>query len=160
MEIRIDRIHGMYVLRAVQDIPVPADTAWAFFANPGNLNALTPQEMHFRITSEPAQTMYAGQIITYRIRLMPGFVTSWVTEITHVHEGHYFIDEQREGPYRLWHHEHRFEAMDGATRMTDKVVFIPPFGILGDLFFKIFFLKRVRNIFIWRHQTLKNIFPS
>lgn len=158
--IRIKRFHGIYFLEAKQEIPVSRSKAWDYFSRPANLNELTPPDMNFRIVSKTTEEMYAGQIITYRIRLMPGFVSTWVTEITQVTDSRYFIDEQRKGPYRMWHHEHRFEETGGSTLMTDRLVFIPPFGIIGDILFRMLFLKSVRRIFTYRQQKLMQIFPS
>jgi ligand-binding SRPBCC domain-containing protein len=93
---------------------------WEFFASPQNLNAITPGDLTFRIVGPTPARMYAGQVIEYRIGVRPGVTTRWLTEITHVRELEYFVDEQRVGPYRLWHHEHHFATPDGARSRDDR----------------------------------------
>ena len=119
---------GLGQLQAKQFLPIDLAQAWEFFSNPANLNELTPPDLQFRILS-PTPPMYAGQVFLYRIRLAPLVWTTWMTEIRQCHHDEnsaYFIDEQRQGPYSLWYHEHRFEPHDGGVMMRDTVTYRPP----------------------------------
>ncbi len=150
---------GIYTLRTTQELSIGIKTAWDFFANPENLVRITPKHMGFEITSELIKKAYAGQIITYRVGVLPGIKTSWVTEITQIKEGEFFIDEQRFGPYSMWHHEHFFEALpNGHTLMRDKISYKIPLGILGYLAQRLFIKKQLIQIFSYRHKVLSNIF--
>lgn len=115
--------------------------------------------MRFDITSPvPDKPVYAGQIITYKIRPVLGIPLSWVTEITHVKEGEYFIDEQRKGPYGLWHHQHHFEEMPGGMKMTDIIHYALPFGIFGRLAQVLFLRRQLQDIFVYRKQKIGELF--
>ncbi len=114
--------------------------------------------MGFRITSGKSAKMYPGQIISYRVAPLPGIKTNWVTEITHVKEGHFFVDEQRFGPYRMWHHEHHFVEDGNQVLMTDKVSYKIPFGFLGHLAQVLFVKKQLTEIFDYRYQMLEEMF--
>ncbi len=145
-------------LDTIQRLPVTSDTMWAYISTPVNLRAITPPRMDFRITSgeEPGR-MYAGQIITYRVRVLPGVRVTWVTEITHVKDGEYFVDEQRFGPYRMWHHAHFLRAIEGGVEMRDRVHYVLPFGPLGRL--GAWFVKReLQGIFRHRREVLERLF--
>lgn len=143
---------------------VPGDPAriWDFFATPRNLNELTPPEMSFDIIGDLAPRMYAGQMIEYRVGILPGVKLRWLTEITHVREGEYFVDEQRIGPYKLWHHEHRFTpAPDGrGVQMTDKITYDPGWGPLGGLADAIWIKRQLAQIFDYRAQKVAAWFQS
>ena len=92
-------------------IPQPIDRMWDFFSRPENLNELTPKDVSFEILSPVAgQTMYPGMVIQYRISPFLGIKFDWVTEITQIRDKEFFIDDQRVGPYALWHHQHHFRA--------------------------------------------------
>lgn len=115
--------------------------------------------MNFRILSNTGNgKMYPGQIITYKVSPVLGIPLFWMTEITHVKEGEYFIDEQRFGPYAMWHHEHRFSAMDGGVEMTDIVSYKLPLGPLGLLAYHLFVKKEVEQIFNYRYKVLEERF--
>ncbi|MGD9929745.1 MAG: SRPBCC family protein [Mangrovibacterium sp.] len=156
--ITIRKHSGIYTLELKQELPVSIEEAWEFFSNPANLAKITPGHMGFRITSGDHVTMYPGQIISYRVSPFPGFSTNWVTEITHVESMKYFVDEQRFGPYRMWHHEHRFEKSNGGIIMTDKVTYKLPFAVLGHLAYFLFVRKQLRRIFEYRYQMLSLFF--
>jgi len=116
--------------------------------------------MDFRIVSEDlAERTYAGQIIIYKVSPLPVMRTTWVTEITHVHEPNFFVDEQRIGPYSIWHHQHHFEATKDGVRMTDIVHYQVPGGIIGDIFNRLFIRKRIAGIFDFRTSKLNQLFP-
>jgi ligand-binding SRPBCC domain-containing protein len=147
---------GVYTLKTEQFLPVTIDEAWDFFSNPGNLAKITPEEMGFIITSGTLEQMFAGQIITYKIGIFPGIKTNWVTEITQVKEKAFFIDEQRFGPYKMWHHEHHFASTENGVLMTDRVTFKIPFGIFGRLAYLIFIKKKLYQIFSFRAKMLSD----
>lgn len=128
-------------------------------ATPANLNELTPPELDFQIVSELPAKMYNGLTILYAIRIPLFGQRRWLTEIKHIREGEYFVDEQRSGPYRLWYHEHSMEpAGENQTRMTDRVSYQLPFGILGDLVHRFWVKNMLENIFDYRAKRLAELF--
>ena len=149
---------GIYTLQVRQHLPITLDAAWRFFSNPQNLEKITPQNMSFQITSALSEKVYEGQIITYNIGILPFYKTPWVTEITHIKDMVYFIDEQRIGPYKLWHHQHTFEEDRDGVLMTDTVSFALPFAVLGHLAFYLSIKKQLKKIFEYRQQVLIKIF--
>jgi ligand-binding SRPBCC domain-containing protein len=151
---------GIYTLEVKQFIGIPIAEAWDFFSSPGNLSKITPEQMGFIITSGAAGKMYTGQIITYEVSPFPGFTTNWVTEITHVSEGRFFVDEQRFGPYSMWHHEHHFEVQGNGVLMTDRVSYKLPFGFLGRIAHFIFVKKQLRQIFEYREKFLEQAYKQ
>lgn len=151
---------GIYTLVAAQLLTVSADEAWDFFSDPANLAKITPGHMGFRITSEKPSKMYPGQIITYKVSPFPGFTTNWVTEVTQVQSKSYFIDEQRFGPYRMWHHEHHFEMRGNHLLMTDRVSYKLPFGVLGRLAHFLFVKNQLKRIFSFREKILEKLFGT
>ena len=158
--ITLTKHSGVYTLYSQQELPISLEEAWDFFSSPKNLAQITPAYMGFKITSKNLQKMYAGQIITYKIGLFPGVKTNWVTEITHVNEPHYFVDEQRNGPYSIWHHEHFFKKTAHGILMTDRVTYKIPFGPLGYLLQKLFIGHQVKKIFFYRYNKLEKIFKK
>lgn len=149
---------GVYTLEVKQHLPISLQAAWQFFSNPQNLEKITPQSMGFQITSALEKEVYEGQIITYNIGILPFFKTPWVTEITHLKQPAYFIDEQRFGPYKMWHHEHFFESENNGVLITDKITFAIPLSFIGHLIFHIFIKNQLRKIFKYRKQALIEIF--
>lgn len=150
---------GIYTLSTQQILDVPLDKAWSFFSSPENLQKITPKHMGFQITSPIDKKVYVGQIITYKVGVLPGIKSNWVTEITQVKEQEFFIDEQRFGPCNMWHHEHWFEALsDGNTLMKDKISYKIPFGFLGHLAQSLFIRKQLTKIFEYRYQMLEELF--
>jgi ligand-binding SRPBCC domain-containing protein len=147
---------GIYTLHAEQKLPISLNDAWEFFSNPENLEKITPPSMHFKITSGEIVPMYPGQIITYHVSPFPGYTTHWVTEITQVKEKHFFVDEQRFGPYKMWHHEHLFQEIADGTLITDKVSYKLPFGALGHLAHHLFVQGQLEHIFAYRYNYLIN----
>jgi len=134
---------------------------WDFFSNPGNLSVITPPYMNFRITS-PAdgRGIYPGQVITYKVSPLLGIPLSWMTEITHVERHQHFVDEQRHGPYRLWHHQHHFEEKDGGIQMTDIVHYQLPAFWLGEIAHLLFIKQQLGNIFDYRYKKIEAIFNN
>lgn len=150
---------GVYTLETQQELKMSITEAWRFFNAPENLQKITPTYMGFKITSAVNTGNYPGKIITYTIGIFPFFKTNWVTEITQVSEQSYFIDEQRFGPYKMWHHEHWFYKLaNGNTLMVDKVIYKVPYGILGQCVHGVFIKKQLRSIFEYRYRTLEKLF--
>ncbi len=147
----------IHELHNIQFIPATPAKVWEYFCNPKNLNELTPPEMHFEIKGEPGP-MYTGQMIAYRICILPGIKLSWLTEIRHVHEGVYFVDEQRIGPYRLWYHEHRLTAHEGGVLMTDKVTYSLGYGIFGEIAHWLWVKRQLKHIFEYRKKKVTELF--
>ena len=150
----------LYRLHTIQDLPISKDQAWDFLSNPKNLKTITPDYMGFNILSGADRKMFPGQIIQYIVTPVAGIPTKWVTEITHVKEGEYFVDEQRFGPYALWHHKHFIESIPGGVRMEDIVDYKLPFGILGQLVHPILVKPKLKEIFEYRKQKLIELFGT
>lgn len=149
-----------YTLHFTQKMPINLEQAWDFFSSPLNLSKITPKSMNFVITSDYAANtkMYEGMIITYKVSPLLGIKMDWMTEITHVKEGRYFIDEQRFGPFKFWHHEHHFEAIEGGVLMTDKLTYGIPFGFLGRIANSIMVAKQTQEIFNFREKAVDAMF--
>ena len=149
----------IYQLRKEQLIPTDLETVWDFISSPVNLKKITPQYMGFDITSERLpQKMYPGMMISYKVRPILNFPLTWVTEITHVDHLRFFVDEQRVGPYKIWHHEHHLEEIDGGVKMTDIVTYQPPFGIIGAVANSLVIEKQLQEIFNYRYQVVEELF--
>lgn len=144
----------LYTLKAVQKLPISVQDAWDFFSSPANLVLITPPSMNFRITSDIPPHIYPGTIISYRVAIFPGITASWVTEITHVQAPHYFVDEQRFGPYSFWHHKHFFREIDGGVEMEDIVHYGLPLGPLGRVVHPWMVRRKLKSIFDYRKETL------
>lgn len=151
------RLHS---LAREQCLPIDLQTAWEFFSSPRNLDAITPTELGFKIVSLPGERMYEGQIISYRVKILPGVWMPWVTEIKSVEEGRSFVDEQRFGPYKFWHHRHSFEEISGGVLMRDLVHYGLGFGPFGALAHAVFVRAKLESIFAFRQETLTRRFGS
>lgn len=150
-----------HTIQTVQKIPVSLERAWDFFSNPANLEAITPADMGFKVISKyHGPVMYAGQIIEYTVKPLPGIPVYWMTEITQVKDKEYFIDEQRAGPYSLWHHQHHFRAIPGGVEMTDIVHYRNPMWLFGRLANSLFIRKKLRSIFTYRIQKVQELFGA
>ena len=156
--ITIVKHSGIYTLKVIQQLPIELREAWEFFSSPRNLEKITPSHMGFVITSELPKKMYEGQIITYKVAPVPGIKTSWVTEITHVEDQKFFVDEQRFGPYSMWHHEHHFVPNEKGVLMTDKVSYKLPLGFLGSIAHELFVKRQLHQIFEYRVKVLEDRF--
>lgn len=151
----------VYSLKTVQKLPISLDVAWDFFSNPANLAAITPERMGFKtISKHHGAVMYAGQVIEYNVTPVLGIPLYWMTEITHVEDKKYFVDEQRFGPYNLWHHQHHFSAINGGVEMTDIVHYKLPFWFLGDIANSLFVKKQLSDIFDYRFQKVEKLFGN
>jgi ligand-binding SRPBCC domain-containing protein len=147
-----------YSLKTELNIPISISEAWTFFSSPKNLSKITPEQMGFIITNETADNMFQGQIITYKVSPLLGIKINWMTEITTVKQNEYFIDEQRFGPYSLWHHRHHFYEIDGGVKMIDEVNYKLPFGFIGSIAHALFIKKKLQSIFDYREKVLLEMF--
>jgi ligand-binding SRPBCC domain-containing protein len=150
----------MKTIKTEQLLPLSLLEAWVFFATPRNLNAVTPKELEFRITSDVPDTMYEGLMITYKIKPMLNIPIDWVTEITHIKELNYFVDEQRKGPYKMWHHEHHFKEVKEGVLMIDILTYDIGKSIFGWIAGKLFVHRKVEEIFQYRNKALATYFNS
>ncbi|TNE73604.1 hypothetical protein EP331_04060 [bacterium] len=150
---------AFYQLTRTQNIPATLDEVWEFISRPTNLKKITPSYMGFDVTSDTGNdVMYPGMIITYIVRPVLGIPTKWMTEITHVVDKQYFVDEQRMGPYTLWHHQHKLEEIPGGVKMDDIVTYIPPFGIIGAIANHLFIKRQLKEIFDYRFKAAEDLF--
>jgi len=145
----------VYRLSSKQKLPISVDEAWGFLSNPNNLKEITPDYMSFDVVSGGDKSMYAGQIIQYIVTPLFGIKTNWVTEITHLVEKKYFVDEQRFGPYSMWHHKHFIKSVEGGVEMEDIIDYKVPFGAIGRFFHPI--LVKPKLVEIFNYRTLKLI---
>ena len=151
----------VYSFYREQAVPVDLKTAWDFFSSPENLPKITPPHMGFEITGNlKPEKMYAGQIISYIVKPLAGIPMRWVTEITHVRDHEFFVDEQRFGPYKFWHHQHHFREIPGGVLMTDIIHYAIPFGPLGSLANQLLVKKELEKIFSFRKKSLETLFGS
>ncbi len=148
----------VYTIKEVQNMPLTLQKAWDFFSKPANLKDITPANMGFIIRSRyHGEQMYPGQIIEYTVKPLLGIPFYWMTEITHVAEGKYFIDEQRFGPYSLWHHQHHFKQIPGGVEMTDIVHYKIPFWFFGDIANALLIKNELKKIFDFRRQKVEEL---
>lgn len=148
----------IYQIKTKQKLPISAKKAWEFLSDPNNLAEITPRYMNFKILSGADRSIFAGQIIQYKVKPVLGITLKWVTEITHVKENEYFVDEQRFGPYSLWHHKHFIKEIDGGVEMEDVVDYKIPFGILGQIAHHLFVKNKLKQIFKFREKKLIKLF--
>lgn len=150
----------LYKKETVQFVNATVEECWDFFSSPQNLQKITPETMGFKITDFDDKKMYAGQIIQYKVSPLLGLKLPWVTEITFVKENSYFIDEQRFGPYAMWHHKHFFETSGTGTKMTDLVHYGLPLGFLGRIINTLLVKNKLKEIFDYRCVKVDEIFNS
>ena len=151
----------VYSFKTVQKIPVSLEKGWDFFSNPANLQEITPGDLGFRIISKyQGNKMYAGQIIEYKVNPFLDVPLYWMTEITHVEDKKYFVDEQRYGPYSMWHHQHHFRVIDGGVEMTDIIHYKLPLWFLGDIANSLFVKKQLQQIFEYRFKKVEALFGT
>lgn len=148
----------VYRLKKVQNLPISVEKAWDFLSDPGNLKTITPDYMGFKILEGAEEKMYAGQIIKYIVTPVLGLPLRWVTEITQVEDQKYFVDEQRFGPYSLWHHKHFIKAIPGGVEMIDIVDYKLPLGMLGRIAHPLFVKRQLNQIFNYRYNKLVELF--
>lgn len=148
----------IYTLEQKQTLPISLEVAWEFFANPQNLTKLTPDWMQLTIKGDVPQKMYEGLIMTQEVKPLFGIPLTWVTEITHIKEEAYFIDEQRIGPYKFWHHEHRLKETEAGVELIDTLHYAMPFGIIGRMIHELSVKQKVAEVFRYRYEVLEEMF--
>jgi len=148
---KLHRIHRRQV------IPISMTEAWAFFSNPVNLSKITPPWLNLTVISNIPRSMHSGMIISYRITPMASMSTLWISEITHVEAPIYFVDEQRLGPFRFWHHQHLFKEVGRDVEIQDIVHYAMPLGPIGEMVHAISVRKKVEAIFNFRQKALERI---
>jgi ligand-binding SRPBCC domain-containing protein len=148
----------LHLLERSVRLPISIGAAWNFFSSPANLPRITPPWLGLRVTGPLPERMHPGLIITYAVRPFPGFAAGWVTEITHVVEPSLFVDEQRFGPYRFWHHQHHFREVAGGTEVRDVVHFALPRGTALAAGWLV--RRRVEAIFSFRGAVLHDTFGT
>lgn len=149
----------LYRIETEQFIPISLDKAWEFFSSPDNLKEITPDHMGFDITSKSGEKMYPGMLITYVVTPFLGIGMRWCTEISHVKDKSYFIDQQRFGPYNMWHHQHHFKETEGGVIMNDIVNYGIPLGPLGQIANSIFVKNQLKGIFDYRIEAVEKLWP-
>lgn len=150
---------AFYQLHKSQKVNCSLDELWDFISSPKNLKQITPDYMGFDISSKDTpEKMYAGLIITYKVSPLLGIKMNWMTEITHVQEKSFFVDEQRVGPYKLWHHQHFIQEIEGGVLMRDIVTYQPPFGFIGAIMNSLIIRKKLEEIFDYRFKAVEEKF--
>jgi ligand-binding SRPBCC domain-containing protein len=156
MSITISKAQRGYHLHAECLVSAPLDEVFHFFSNATNLERLTPPLIRFEVVTPAPITMREGLLIDYKLRIR-GVPMRWQSEITAWQPQSYFVDEQRRGPYSFWRHEHRFEAVDGGTRVIDDV----NYGVPGGQIIHALLVRRdVQKIFTYRQRALSELFPA
>ena len=146
---------SFYQFKKKQVLQSTMDEIWEFISTPKNLKEITPKEKNFEIlNTDLPKKMYPGMIVFYKVNPLKWFRTTWVTEITNIREKNYFIDEQRVGPYSMWHHQHIIEPTDEGVQMTDIVSYRLPLGILGRIAHRLFIRAKIESIFNYRQDIL------
>ncbi|MBC7425486.1 MAG: SRPBCC family protein [Bacteroidia bacterium] len=149
---------SVHFFKASQKLPISQAEAWEFISSPANLKELTPVSMGMKITGDHPRKMFAGQIITYTLKPVANIPMHWMTEISHVSEPHFFVDEQRSGPYKLWNHKHFLKDIPGGVQIDDTVHYSLPLGLIGDLANLLFVKKKLEDIFEYRKKRMEEIF--
>jgi len=150
---------GYYIFKREQILNTDISTVWDFVSKPENLGKITPNDMGFDILSISNPYMEEGMLIAYKISPMLNIKTTWITIITNVIKHKKFIDQQVKGPYKFWHHEHKFEVISSdKVKMTDIITYIPPFGVFGDIANFVFLKNKLNGIFDFRETILHQIF--
>tara|TARA_B100000242_G_C43029366_1_gene479443 strand:+ start:864 stop:1328 length:465 start_codon:yes stop_codon:yes gene_type:complete len=148
----------IFKIHTKQKLPITIEEGWGFLSNPKNLSCITPNYMKFKITDCDFKPVYQGQIIQYTVRPLLNIPLKWVTEITHVVRDKYFVDEQRFGPYSLWHHKHFLREVDGGIEMEDIIHYKIPLGFIGEFLNYLFIKNQLNEIFEYRKNKLIEIF--
>ena len=148
----------IYQKKSFQKLPLSIKETWDFFSDPKNLKTITPDYMGFEIIDGDDKKIFPGQIIQYNVTPLFGIPIKWVTEITSVINEKYFVDEQRFGPYSLWHHKHFIKEIEGGVEMEDVVHYKLPFGILGQIVHPIIVKPKLDEIFNYRYNKLIELF--
>lgn len=150
----------MYQLKRTQLIRTDLQTCWEYFSAPANLHVITPDYIDFKVHTTVPERMYEGLIIRYTIRPILGIPLNWISEIKTIREGVYFVDEQRQGPYKMWHHEHHFKEVEDGVEMTDIISYSMPLGFIGKFVHWLFIGKQLEEIFDYRIKKVDELFHS
>ena len=153
-------LNKTFYLKETQKVPISIHEAWSFFSNPLNLKEITPPHLNLVVTNEMPEKMHAGMIITYVVEPLLKIKMNWVTEITNMQEPFYFVDEQRFGPYKFWHHQHIFKEIDGGAEVTDIVHYKIRAGIFSSLINKLIVKNELQKIFSYRTEVLLKKFGT
>lgn len=152
---------AFYQFQKEQFVKASVEEIWDFISSPQNLKKITPKNMGFDIrTPYLSDKIYEGMIISYTVRPLLGIPTNWVTEITHIRDKSYFVDEQRVGPYKIWHHQHIIMPVENGVLMKDIVSYQPPFAFLGRIANTLVIKNKLNEIFDFRTKALEKIFPA
>lgn len=150
---------AFYQLIAEQNIPAPVSEVWKFISSPDNLKNITPEYLGFEMTTNGGNArMYPGMILAYKVSPILGIKLTWMSEITHVSDQEYFVDEQRIGPYKMWHHQHRITPIKGGVLMVDTVTYQPPFGLIGTIANTLIIKNQLNDIFEFRRLAVEKRF--
>lgn len=149
---------SMYQLKREQFVKASLEECWNFFSSPKNLKVITPDYMGFNVKTEIPEKMYEGLMIGYTVKPLLNIPMEWITEIKHVQDQKFFVDEQRKGPYKIWHHEHHFEEVEGGVKMLDIVTYELPLGFLGKIAHPILVKNKLNEIFDYRVKKVNEIF--
>lgn len=150
----------VHSLSQTQWLPISKEKAWDFFSSPRNLDKMTPPEMGFEISSLPSERLYEGEIIQYKVKLLPGLWVPWVSEIKMIDEGVSFVDEQISGPFKFWHHRHFFQEKEGGVVVGDLIHYSLGFGPFGEIGRYFTVKKKLERMFVFRREVLGRLFPS
>ncbi|NNL83460.1 MAG: SRPBCC family protein [Winogradskyella sp.] len=150
----------IYTLHKTQKLPITKAEAWTFLSDPKNLSRLTPPKMKFTILSGADRPMFPGQVIQYSVSPLPGITSKWVSEITHLDYGNYFVDLQLYGPYAFWHHKHFIHEIEGGVEMEDIIDYKVPLGWLGQLIHPLVVKPKLEEIFAFRKTQLEELFGT
>lgn len=150
----------IFQIKSQQTLNITLKESWDFFSNPLNLPKITPPWLKLKVTSDVPDKMYAGMIITYKVYPLLGIPSNWVTQITQVKEKHFFIDEQRFGPYKFWHHQHHFKEVEEGIEMEDIVTYALPLDPISRPVNKLLVGRKVKEIFVYRKNVLSELFPD
>ena len=137
----------------------PIDTVFAFFEKPENLEKITPPRLGFEILSPQPIQMEEGRVIDYELRVM-GLPVRWRTLITSYDPPNCFVDEQNKGPYSIWQHTHTFTSENGGTTVWDKIRYVIPLGIIGQLANAVWVRHDVEKIFYYRKKVIEEVFSN
>ncbi len=148
----------IFIFKTTQRLNTDLSTAWKFFSDPRNLAEITPKWLGFNILSSLPDKMFPGMLIVYKVKPLFGIPLTWVTKINNIEEKYFFIDEQKFGPYKLWHHKHTFIEKDGGVEMIDEVTYSPGFGFLSSIINRIIVSKKIDEIFAYRKDVLNRLF--
>lgn len=150
----------MYTLHKETFVKTSMETAWEFIRNPANLNLITPDDMAFEIITELPEDMIEGMLVEYRVKIPVMGMRPWLSELKNIIPGRSFVDEQKIGPYKLWHHYHAIEPADNGVLFTDHVVYEVPFGFIGKWAHSLFIGKTLERIFTYREERLDELLRS